>query len=142
MFMKPVSIAVGMALMVAGAQAATLTNVEGAVFVYRDGSFQQVNAGADLRPLDRVRTGAGSADIVYEDGCASRVGPNQLVVVLTAPPAYCGGGGLKDGPVPGPVAGPAGDPPINGTAILAFPYLTGLAIALANGNNNNNPASP
>ena len=54
MFMKTVSIAASIALMVAGAQAATLTNVEGAVFVHRDGSFQQVNARRDLRPGDRV----------------------------------------------------------------------------------------
>ena len=140
MFMKTVSIAASIALMVAGAQAATLTNVEGAVFVKRNGSFQQVNAGADLRPGDHVRTAAGSADIVYETGCASRVEPFHVALVLSAPPASCGGGGLKDGPVPGPVAGPDTSPLIIGGLIVAFD--TGVAIAIANDNNNNNPLSP
>ena len=77
--------------MAASAQAALLTNIQGAV---------TVNNGAAAGPTviipgDRVRAGEGSADIVYDNGCTMRVAPGQTMVVLYAAP-NCNGG-LKDG---------------------------------------------
>ncbi|MGO9545791.1 MAG: hypothetical protein ACLPPF_13505 [Rhodomicrobium sp.] len=135
MLRRPISICVLAALTIASAQAATLSDVEGAVSVNRGSGFKPVMNGAALGPGDRVRTEAGSASIVYENGCTARVGPNQLLVVLSTPPA-CTGGGLKDGPVA--YAGPPDGSFIAGGLVIAGG--AGLAVALAN--SSNNPASP
>jgi hypothetical protein len=42
--------------------------------------------GAKVSPGDRIRTGNGSANIVYENGYAQKVGPNQVVAVQHTPP--------------------------------------------------------
>ena len=144
MLRKPVSIVISVALLGWSAQAATLTNVEGAVSVNRGSGFKQVAAGAELNPGDRVRTGAGSADIVYANGCASRLGPDQLAVVLATPPSCgAGAGGLADGPAA--TGGPSTDTLIVGGVIAAAAAGVGIALATSNSDpasSKSDPASP
>ncbi len=102
MVRKVISIAVIAGLMATSAQAALLTNVQGAVTVNHGDGFQPAATGAIIIPGDRVWAGEGSADIVYDNGCVVRVGPAQMVAVLNSSPACNGnasstGGGLKDG---------------------------------------------
>ena len=71
-----------------GAQAATLTNVEGYVSVSDGGAFHQASAGEALAPGYRIRTSAGSsASVAYENGYVAQVGPEQVSLVLSDPPA-------------------------------------------------------
>lgn len=95
MVRKLISIAVIAGLLTTNAEAALLTNTEGSVTVNHGDGFQPAQTGAVIIPGDRVRTGQGSADIVYDNGCVVRVGPQQMVAVLVTPPV-CSGGGLKD----------------------------------------------
>jgi hypothetical protein len=100
MLPKLVPIAIATALLGWSAQAATLTNIEGVVFINQGYGFHQAATGTELNAGDRVRAKAGSADIVYANGCSSRVGQDQMAVVLSTPPSCsAGAGGLKDGPV-------------------------------------------
>ena len=84
------------ALLAAGAQAALLTNIDGVILVNHGDGFKPVAEGASLEAGDRVRADAGSADVLYENGCSMKVAHKQTVVVLFMPPA-CRQGGLKDG---------------------------------------------
>jgi hypothetical protein len=88
------------ALQTTNAQAAILANIEGAVSVNSGNGFQPASIGSSVAPGDRVRTGDGSVDIVYDDGCSSHVAAKQVAIVLSTPPSCYGGvtyGGLKDG---------------------------------------------
>ena len=85
MFRTIVSILVLMALAITGAEGAVLAGIEGAVSVDRGGSVILASEGAPLAPGDSVRTGEGTARIVYENGCAVQVGPHQAVAVAYAP---------------------------------------------------------
>ncbi|ADP69672.1 hypothetical protein Rvan_0386 [Rhodomicrobium vannielii ATCC 17100] len=73
----------------AGANAATLSYVEGAVSVNRGNGYAPAGAGTFLAPGDRIRVSAGSADIAYENGCVAKVGAGQTTVVPSTPPS-CG----------------------------------------------------
>jgi hypothetical protein len=84
------------ALTASSAQAAMLTNIQGAVAVNAGAGYQPVAGPAPVGPGERIRTSDGSADIVYENGCTVHVAPNQVVLVSSAAPE-CSGGGLKDG---------------------------------------------
>ena len=127
-----------------------LSNVEGAVSVNRGDGFQPVSAGTALSSGDRVRVSAGgSVNIVYENGCSTRVGPSQVAVVLATPPS-CQGARLKDGGLvvgagvgigDGLKDGPAGfgtDTLLAGGLVVA----AGVGIAVAVSNNDNNQVSP
>jgi hypothetical protein len=133
-FGKTISIAVIMAMMAGGAQASYLSSVEGTVLVNSGAGFRPASGNMSLAPGDRVKVVSGSASIVYDNGCSVLVGANQVVAVLSSPPA-CGGslkeGGLKDGP--------AED---NTTLLVGGLVIAGgigTAIALAE---NHKPASP
>ncbi len=129
------SAAVVAALFATSAQAVTLSNVEGAVSINRGDGFQPASLGTSLSAGDRVRAGASSSvNILYENGCSARVGPNQVVAVLATPPV-CQGGSLKDGPVLAPAAF-GFDPLLAGG--LAAGAGVGLAVALSNDNSNSN----
>jgi hypothetical protein len=78
------------------AEAALLTNVEGAVFVNRGDGFKPVFGAVPIVAGDRVRAAAGSAVVVYDNGCSQKVGPNQTVLVYFASPCVSDGG-LRDG---------------------------------------------
>ena len=95
MVRKLISIAIIAGLITTNAEAALLTNIQGSVFLNHGDGFQPAAGGAVIIPGDRVRTGEGSADIVYDNGCAVKIGPRQMVAVLVAAPE-CKGGGLKD----------------------------------------------
>ena len=130
--------AVAIAALATNVGAVTLSNVEGVVSVNCGDGFQSASIGTTLSAGDRVRVGAsGSANIVYENGCAARVGPSQVVAVLATPPV-CQGASMKDGPAFAPVFAP--DPLLAGALVVGAGV--GLAVALSNNNNNNNSVSP
>jgi hypothetical protein len=146
-FRPIVSTLVVAAFLASNAQAVSLANIEGPVSINYGKGYQPASIGSLVVPGDRVRTSDGSVDIVYDNGCSTHVGAKQVALVLSTPPScngavgYGGGGGLKDGPVPGPVEGPDVSPLAIAGLIIAFD--TGVAIAVANGNNNNeNPHHP
>jgi hypothetical protein len=126
-----VSVAVVAALLATSAEAAMLTNVEGAVSVNRGDGFRPTDGGSVV-PGDRIRTGMGSASVVYENGCSMRVGPNQTVAVLASAPTCTGG--LKDAEPQAP-----GFPPIL-LGGLVVGGAVGLAVALTD--NHNHSHSP
>jgi hypothetical protein len=130
MLRKSLMTAVVISLTAASAQAVTLANVEGSVFVNSGSGFRPAAAGTALSAGDRVRTEKGSADIVYENGCSSRLEPHQIAAILSTPPACAAGGGLKDGPV----AEEGLNPLILGGVVAAG---VGIGIVVTN-----NPASP
>ncbi len=87
---------------------------------------------------DRVRASAGgSANIVYENGCSTRVGSSQVAVVLATPPS-CQGASLKDGPAYAAPAGFGTDTLLVGAVVVG----AGVGIAVAVSNDNNNQVSP
>lgn len=75
---------------IANAEAAVLSKVDGSVFVDHGNGYGPSANGALLTPGDRVRTGDGSAEILYENSCAVKIGPNAVLVVLSSPPTCAG----------------------------------------------------
>ena len=144
-----VSAAAIAAMFASSVEAVTLSNAEGAVFVNHGDGFQPAGIGTTLSSGDRVRVGSGgSVNIVYENGCSTRVGPSQVTVVLATPPS-CQGARLKDGGlvvgagvgIRDGVPGPAGF----GTETLIAGGLVvgaGVGIAVAVSSNDNNQVSP
>src|SRR5271165_1830542 len=122
------------------AQAAQLSNIEGLVSVNSGSGFHPASIGSSLAPGDRVRTAEGSANILYDNGCSTKVGPQQVAIVYSEPPA-CYVGGLKDGVAVAPEEPGVSPLLIGGLAVGA---AVGLAFALS-GNNHHNvvvPVSP
>ena len=129
-----------------------LSNVEGTVFVNHGDGFQPASTGTALSSGDRVRVGSsGAVNIVYENGCSTRVGPSQVAVVLATPPS-CQGARLKDGGLVvgagvgigdgAPAAGGIGTETllVGGLVVAAG---VGIAVAVSNNNNSNsNQVSP
>jgi hypothetical protein len=101
MFRGLVTLSLIIALLTAPAEAALLSNVQGTVTVNQGDGFKPASGGAVVSPGDRVRVASGSADIVYDNGCAVHVWAGQVVAIQYAPPSCSGtsGGSLKD-PVP------------------------------------------
>jgi hypothetical protein len=87
MIRRLISIAATAALMMASAQAAVLTNVQGIVSVNHGNGYIPAVTGAGISPGDRIRAGEGSAEIAYDNGYVQRVGPGETGVVLSSPPA-------------------------------------------------------
>jgi len=86
MFRTIISILALTALLITEAEGAVLAGVEGAVSIVRAESVIEASEGAALAPGESVRTGEGTARIVYENGCGVQVGPRQAVAVAYAPP--------------------------------------------------------
>jgi len=122
-----ISAAVVSALLATSAQAAVLANVDGAVSVNDGGGFQPATEGAVLAAGERIRTGNGSAEIVYDNGCSMKVGPQQAVAVLSSPPP-CNGASLKDGLVAAPAETSA---PVLLGGLIVVGGAIGLAVALS-----------
>ena len=130
------SAAVIAALFATNAAAVTLSNVEGTVSVNQGSGFQPASIGTTLSSGDRVRASAsGSANIVYDNGCSTRVAPSQVAVVLATPPA-CQGGSLKDGGAAFAPAGIGTDTLLVGGLVVGAGV--GIAVALSNNNSNTN----
>lgn len=127
------STVIAAALFVTNAQAAVLTNVIGVVFVNRGDGFRPAMVGSSLISGDRVRVDNGSADIVYENGCSTKVGPQQVSLVLSAPPPC--NGGLKDGGTAA-ASEPSIDPLLAGG--LVGGSALGLALVISSNNGNSN----
>ena len=92
------------ALFVTSTAAAVLVNVEGTIFVSRGGGFQlawgdgfqPASNGTALSSGDRVRAGAtGSAHVLYENGCSTRIAPSESGLVSATPPS-CHGATLSE----------------------------------------------
>ena len=130
-----ISGAVIAALFSANVQAAMLANMEGVVSVNQGNGFQPASIGSSLEPGARIRTESGSANIVYENGCSTRIGPFQAVAVLASPPSCNGAVSLKGGPV---------DPGLSTQTLLLGGLVAGGAVglAVALSSNNNNHVSP
>ena len=77
MVRKTILIALIASLAATGAQAALLTNVQGAVTVDRGYGNAPAGTGSVIAPGERVRAGEGSADIVYDNGCIVKVDRGQ-----------------------------------------------------------------
>jgi hypothetical protein len=124
-----ISAAVIVGLLTANAQATVVSSLEGVVSVNRGNGFKPASIGLPLEPGDRIRTGEGSANILYDNGCATKIGPQQVAIVYSEPPV-CNGGGLKDGVVMSPAEPEAGVDPLIAGGLLAG-AAAGLAAALA-----------
>lgn len=132
---RPLISAIMVAVLVStSAQAAVLTSLDGAVSVNSGNGFQPASIGSSLAPGDRVRTNEGSANILYENGCATAVGPQQIAIVYSQPP-ICHVGGLKDG-----VAAVEPAPGDNPLLVGGFVAGTAIGIAVAIGSNNKHPS--
>ena len=135
-----ISAAMIAALVTTNAQAAVLSSLDGVVSVNQGNGFRPASIGSSLAPGDRVRTGEGSANILYDNGCATTVGPKQVAIVYSEPPV-CNVGGLKDGPMVAPVAPEPGVSPLLIGGVLAGTEV-GIAIAVSSSNKNPVPVSP
>jgi hypothetical protein len=121
MIRKLISSMVIASLIATSAQAALLSNVQGSVIVNRGDGFQPAQGGTSIAPGDRVRVIAGSAEIVYENGCVVKLGQGQMVAVLNTPPACRG-----TSPATAKSAGPAG------SSDMTYYYIGG-GLVLAGG---------
>jgi hypothetical protein len=91
-------LAVVVSAMASGANAAHLSDVEGAVFV----NNQPVKASIEVVQGDRIKTLKGSATLVYADGAAVQIKPGHTLVVLDREPEHMS---MKDGMMPPPDTG-------------------------------------
>ncbi len=122
-----ISAIVTAALLVTGAEAAQLTNIQGAVLVDHGNGFIPVAGPVLLAPGDRVHAAAGVAYVVYDNNCSQKVAANQTVAVLAAPPAC----DLKDGVI----ANEASPFPADALAVGGMLAVGGVAAALASSGN-------
>lgn len=135
--MKRLIAGIGMLAVVAGtAEAALLTNIQGPVSVNTGQGFRLVTTAVDLKPGDRVMVGnGGTAQLIYNDACITRVDGSGVVVVQQAAPC-----GLTTGQVQ-PTPGPGGVPT---TVVIAggVVIVGGGIYALSKAGGSNKPASP
>ena len=134
-----ISAAMIAALVTTSAQAAVLSNLDGVVSVNHGNGFQPASIGSSLAPGDRVRTGEGSASILYDNGCATTVGPKQVAMVYSEAPV-CNVGGYKDGPSVVAAPEPGVSPLLIGGVLAGT--AVGIAIAISNNNKTPSPVSP
>lgn len=123
-----------LAAMVAGgsAQAASLVDAKGQVWVGREKGFDLVQGAAELSPGDKVKVGSKSvARVVYPDGCSVTVKANSLATVAKhSPCSFNAQVGGADGDLGGNMMLGLG-----GTALVGG-ALAGAGI-LASGDNGN-----
>ncbi len=122
--------------------AATVDGISGPVFVNKGRGFQTVTAATQINPGDIVMArDGGRAEVIYADGCRTRVEAGQPVSVASS-------GGIKDGGVElspcaadGRVAGAGGIAPgallVGGVVVAA-----GIGAAVILSNNDSKPSSP
>ncbi len=116
-------LAVIAAAMATSANAAHLSEIQGAVLV----NNQPVSASAEVAQGDRIKVVNGSAVLVYSNGAAISITSGQTIAVLANPPEQVS---MKDGDLPSPY--------IYGGALVVAGGA-GLAIALSQ---TGKPASP
>ncbi|MBG0799966.1 hypothetical protein IYW40_00250 [Methylocystis sp. H4A] len=114
------------------AQAASLVDAKGQVWVGREKGFDLVQGAAELSPGDKVKVGSKSvARVVYPDGCSVTVKANSLATVAKhSPCSFSAQAGGADGELGGNMMLGLG-----GTALVGG-ALAGAGI-LAGGNNSN-----
>ena len=120
-----ISTFLALALTTQAIQAATLINVTGAVSV----NARPAASGAVISPGDRVATGDGAASVIYDNGCAVQVAPQQVHVVLYGSPSCSGASATQP------------DTSSNTLIIggLAIGGAVGLAVALSGTSSRSNP---
>jgi len=128
------------------AQAASLADAQGQVWVGREKGFTLAQGAAELSPGDRVKVGAKSlARIVYPDGCSVSLGANSLATVAKhSPCSFRAQFGGDTGASPN-LLGMG----LVGAGVVGAGVGLGLALTRGGGNNNNwaalllfRPASP
>lgn len=130
------TVAVAMALLLApAAEAALLSNIQGTVLVSSGGGFRPASGPIMIAAGDSVRTVDGSADIVYDNGCSTRVGPRQTAVVAYATPS-CGLVEQRDPDFEVPADTLM---PVAGALVIAIAIA--VAAKFANGTNGSNSSS-
>lgn len=107
------------------AQAASLVDAKGQVWVGREKGFDLVQGAAELSPGDKVKVGSKSvARVVYPDGCSVTVKANSLATVAKYSPcsfsAQAGGG---DGDLGGNMLIGAGGAAVVGGALAGAGIL-------------------
>ena len=119
------------------AQAASLVDAKGQVWVGREKGFDLVEGAAELSPGDKIKVGKKSvARIVYPDGCSVTVGANSLATVAKhSPCSFSAQTGGDAGDITGVIA-------VGATAaVVAGGVAAGVATSSGGGNNNNNAAA-
>jgi hypothetical protein len=99
--------------MASGANAAHLSDIEGAVFV----NNKPIDASIEVTQGDRIKTLKGSATLVYSNGASVRIKPGHMLVVLENPPEQMS---MKDGVLP----------PADSSAEAALVVAGGVALTL------------
>lgn len=85
--MKVAKIFVAALLASGSAQAASLEDVQGDVWVGRDNGFTPIRGSGDLSPGDKIKIGSKSfARIVYPDGCKVNLRASSLSTVAKHSP--------------------------------------------------------
>ncbi|NUJ81657.1 hypothetical protein HUN39_16820 [Methylocystis sp. FS] len=119
------------------AQAASLVDAKGQVWVGREKGFDLVQGAAELSPGDKVKVGSKSvARVVYPDGCSVTVKANSLATVAKhSPCSFSAQVGGADGDLGGNLMLGVG-----GTALVGG-ALAGAGVLSSGGGDNNNAAA-
>ncbi|MGJ0512808.1 hypothetical protein [Methylocystis sp.] len=114
------------------AQAASLVEAKGQVWVGREKGFDLVQGAAELSPGDKVKVGSKSvARVVYPDGCSVTVKANSLATVAKhSPCSFSAQVGGADGELGGNMMLGVGGAAVVGGA------LAGAGILASGGNSN------
>lgn len=119
------------------AQAASLVDAKGQVWVGREKGFDLVQGGTELSPGDKVKVGSKSvARVVYPDGCSVAVKANSLATVAKhSPCSFTAQAGGDAGDNTGVIA-------VGATAaVIAGGIGAGVATSSGGGNNNTDAAA-
>ena len=124
---------IGLVGVAVGAEAATVQNMQGSVLINRGTGFQAATGSAPVAVGDQVmvREG-GSAQIVYDGGCAVKVEQERITAVKAEPPCGAFGGGS------GGALGAGATPYVISGAII----VGGGALAYGLSQSSNKSASP
>lgn len=105
------------------AQIATLKKAKGTVMVDRGKGFATSTANATLNEGDRVITLDGSsAEILFKDGCGTRLEPNSMIVISAVPGCKAAIASVNGAETAAASAGAGSTPPLSQKII---PILAG-----------------
>jgi len=109
------------------AQAASLVDAKGQVWVGREKGFDLVQGAAELSPGDKVKVGSKSvARVVYPDGCSVTVKANSLATVAKhSPCSFSAQAGGTDDNLGGSMLIGAGGAALVGGALAGAGILAG-----------------
>jgi hypothetical protein len=109
------------------AQIATLKKAKGTVMVDRGKGFLTSTVNATLNEGDRVITlDASSAEIVFKDGCGTRLEANNMLVITAVPGCKAAIASVNGAETAGAAAGAGSTTPLSHKVI---PVLVGATVA-------------